>query len=105
MSDQCPACGQYMQILPSQRPAGVARRIAICLRTWPIGTVFTKTDLRNVLGGNRDENLGRRMRDLRKLGWVIDTYREDKTLRPTQHRLKAYGDVPGKPEITEGETE
>jgi hypothetical protein len=94
MNDYCPTCGQTTEI-PSKRRIGVARRIALYLRTQPIGTVFTKEDLRQALGGNRDENLGRRMRDLRTLGWVIDTYREEPALRPTQHRLKAYSAVPG----------
>jgi hypothetical protein len=76
------------------RQPGTVHRLAVYLHTQPIGTIFTKADLRRALGGNQDENLGRRMRDLRKFGWQIDTYREDSALQPTQHRLRAYGSVP-----------
>lgn len=59
----------------------------------PLGHMFTKQQLRNGTG-IQDENLGRRMRELRECGWVINTYREDSALHPNEHQLITKGEIP-----------
>ena len=53
------------------------------------GNVFTKADLRDAIPGV--EQVDRRMRDLRPLGWVIKTYRE----MPALHANELYLDKIG----------
>lgn len=59
------------------------------------GGAFTKQQMRTALSTpqkeEQDEQLDRRMRDLRPEGWVITTYREDRTLNPNQLRLVTEG--------------
>jgi hypothetical protein len=55
-----------------------------------IGGIFTKEELRNAFPGVAQ--IDRRVRDLRKCGWVIDTRREDRTLSPPEMRLVKIGD-------------
>jgi hypothetical protein len=51
--------------------------------------VFTKAQLRAAFPNV--EQVDRRMRDLRDEGWVLVTYREDRSLAPDELRLKAEG--------------
>lgn len=57
--------------------------------------VFTKQQMRMALSSaakqEQDEQLDRRMRDLRAEGWIIATYREDRSLNPRELRLVAEG--------------
>jgi hypothetical protein len=41
-----------------------------------------------------ETNITRRGRELRKLGWVIDTYREDPGLAVNEQRLVTVGTMP-----------
>jgi hypothetical protein len=53
-----------------------------------IGQVFTKRQVRMLCpNGQMDEQWQRRFRELRQMGFIIDTYREDSTLHPNEHRL------------------
>lgn len=74
-------------------PIGTRSRVALWL-TSEVGAdgVFTKAQLRDAFPNV--EQIDRRMRDLRTEGWVIATYREDRTLEPDELRLvKRGGDV------------
>lgn len=53
------------------------------------GGVFTKQDLRTAFPGV--EQVDRRMRDLRKWGWIIDENRQDVSLRLKELRLVKIG--------------
>ncbi|WNG88499.1 hypothetical protein C6A87_004455 [Mycobacterium sp. ITM-2016-00317] len=53
------------------------------------GGVFTKSDLRAAFPSV--EQIDRRMRDLRAEGWIIATYREDRSLDPDELRLRTIG--------------
>lgn len=53
------------------------------------GSVFTKADMRDAIPGV--EQIDRRMRELRSLGWVIKTYRE----MPSLHSNELYLDNVG----------
>lgn len=53
------------------------------------GGVFTSQELRKVVPGR--EEADRRVRDLRKYGWVIDHYRTGSDLKPDQRRLVKIG--------------
>lgn len=78
--------------------ASTRHRIAAYLDTLTLGVVFTKADLRAAVGGDGEEQFGRRMRDLREYGWVINTYREEEELNPREHRLMRYGTIPPRPD-------
>lgn len=68
--------------------------IAAYLNRQELPFLFTKPALRRAIGST-DENLGRRMRELRELGWVIETYRErPDCLAPAEHLLVMKGTVP-----------
>lgn len=54
------------------------------------GNVFTKNDMRDALPGI--EQIDRRMRDLRPLGWVIRTYKDMRTLAASELYLEKVGD-------------
>jgi hypothetical protein len=54
------------------------------------GSVFTKNQLREALPGI--EQIDRRMRDLRPLGWIIRTYKDMATLAPNELFLERIGD-------------
>jgi hypothetical protein len=54
-----------------------------------VGESFTKAELRDAFPGV--EQVDRRMRDLRAEGWVIATYREDRSLASDELRLVALG--------------
>ena len=71
-------------------PIGTRSRVALWL-TAEVGAdgVFTKAQLRDAFP--HVEQIDRRMRDLRKEGWVISTYREDRTLEPDELRLVQRG--------------
>lgn len=53
------------------------------------GHVFTTTELREAIPGVAQ--IDRRMRDLRKLGWVIKTYREMPALKSHELYLDEAG--------------
>ena len=71
-------------------PIGTRSRVALWL-TAEVGSdgVFTKAQLRDAFP--HVEQIDRRMRDLRKEGWVITTYREDRTLEADELRLVKRG--------------
>jgi len=54
------------------------------------GNVFTKNDMREALPGI--EQIDRRMRDLRPLGWVIRTYKDMRSLAASDLFLEKVGD-------------
>jgi 5-methylcytosine-specific restriction endonuclease McrA len=70
--------------------AGSKIRVALWLVA-EIGTggTFTKADLRAAFPAV--EQVDRRMRDLRAEGWVISTYREDRSLAADELRLVTVG--------------
>jgi hypothetical protein len=53
------------------------------------GNLFSKQQLREIFPGV--EQIDRRMRDLRRFGWIIDDYRQDYTLQANQLRLVTIG--------------
>ncbi|WP_179854959.1 hypothetical protein [Paractinoplanes atraurantiacus] len=72
------------------------KRIALWLHTEVRqGGVFTKQQMRTALSTadkeEQDEQLDRRMRDLRDEGWVISTNREDRSLALKELRLVQEG--------------
>lgn len=70
--------------------AGTRVRAALWLRTEVgVGGTFTKAQLRNAFPNV--EQVDRRMRDLRAEGWVIATYREDRSLATDELRLVEEG--------------
>jgi hypothetical protein len=70
--------------------AGTRIRAALWLHTEVgVGGTFTKAQLRNAFPNV--EQIDRRMRDLRAEGWVIATYREDRSLAPDELRLVDEG--------------
>lgn len=69
---------------------GGKRRVALWLAAEVgEGGAFTKASVRQAFPGV--EQIDRRMRDLRTEGWVIATYREDRSLAPDELRLVAIG--------------
>jgi len=60
------------------------------------GNVFTKNQLRAALPGI--EQIDRRMRDLRPLGWAIRTYKDMAILAPNELYLEKIGDRVWEPE-------
>lgn len=70
--------------------AGARIRVALWLRS-EVGTggSFTKAQLRAAFP--KIEQVDRRMRDLRRDGWVIATYREDRSLASDELRLVGMG--------------
>lgn len=70
--------------------AGTRTRVALWLVSEAgLGGSFTKTELRQAFPAV--EQVDRRMRDLRTEGWVIATYREDRSLAPEELRLVTIG--------------
>src|SRR4051794_11504302 len=70
---------------------GAAKRVGHYLATEVgEGETFHKQDLRQIVQGT--EQVDRRMRDLRKVGWVIRTYRDKGALRPNELYLETIGD-------------
>src|SRR3954452_13389047 len=59
------------------------------------GGTFKKAQLREAFPGV--EQIDRRMRDLRAEGWVLATYREDRSLEPDELRLVQVGGRVGEP--------
>jgi len=53
------------------------------------GNVFTTGEMRNAIPGVAQ--VDRRMRDLRKQGWVIETYRENGQLKSHERLLQKVG--------------
>lgn len=54
------------------------------------GTTFTMEQVREAIPGV--SQIDRRMRELRQLDWVIDTYRTDPTLQPSELRVTTIGE-------------
>jgi hypothetical protein len=78
--------------LPDWRTSGSGTRIRAAL--WLVdavgeGNSFKKADLRDAFPGV--EQIDRRLRDLRDDGWVIATYREDRSLDPDELRFVSRG--------------
>ena len=70
---------------------GAAKRVAIYLADEVgEGGTFHKQDLRAVIPDT--EQVDRRMRDLRKCGWVIRTYKDKASLKPNELFLEKIGD-------------
>lgn len=70
--------------------AGTRVRVALWLASEiGAGGAFTKAQLREAFPGV--EQVDRRMRDLRAEGWVITTYREDRSLAADELRLVRLG--------------
>jgi hypothetical protein len=70
--------------------AGTRVRAALWLHTEiGVGGTFTKAQLRSAFPNV--EQVDRRMRDLRPEGWIIATYREDRSLAPDELRLVEEG--------------
>jgi 5-methylcytosine-specific restriction endonuclease McrA len=71
--------------------AGAAKRVGHYLAT-EIGEnkTFNKQDLRKVVPDT--EQVDRRMRDLRKVGWIIRTYKDKASLKPNELFLEKIGD-------------
>lgn len=70
--------------------AGARVRVALwLLAEVGAGGTFTKSQLRHAFPAV--EQVDRRMRDLRAEGWVITTYREDRSLSPDELRLVQVG--------------
>jgi len=55
-----------------------------------VGNVFRMSQIREAVPGR--EQVGRRIRELRKFGWVIKTYRDLSSLGPDELLLEAVGD-------------
>src|SRR3954468_17866908 len=78
--------------VPDWRTSGAGSKIRVAL--WLVAAVgtggtFTKADLRAAFPAV--EQVDRRMRDLRADGWVIATYREDRSLASDELRLVRVG--------------
>jgi hypothetical protein len=56
-----------------------------------VGGIFTKEELRAAFPGVTQ--IDRRVRDLRKCGWVIDTRREDRSLSRAEMRVVKIGNT------------
>jgi hypothetical protein len=86
--------------VPKEKRLGDERRIAAWLAfNVRVSATFTMRDLREALGTedtpNNAEHLNRRLRALRKDGWVIDANKDDRTLPIGAYRLKVLGWHPG----------
>lgn len=55
-----------------------------------VGEIFTLTEIRKDYLATA-ENLSRRLRELRELGWAFAAYRSDPTLEANQYRLLSKG--------------
>ena len=78
--------------VPDWRTSRAGSKVRVAL--WLIaevgtGGTFTKADLRAAFPAV--EQVDRRMRDLRAEGWVIATYREDRSLAADELRLVTVG--------------
>jgi 5-methylcytosine-specific restriction endonuclease McrA len=85
-------------ISPDWRNAKLSgiKRVALWLHSEvKPGGVFTKQQMRAALSTpekeEQDEQLDRRMRDLRDEGWIIATYREDRSLNSRELSLRVEG--------------
>src|SRR4051794_16149607 len=71
--------------------AGAAKRVGHYLATVVgEGNKFEKQQLREIVPGT--EQVDRRMRDLRKVGWVIRNYKDKASLKPNELFLETIGD-------------
>ena len=81
--------------MTQQKPDAVLRIVARYLMERGPGYVYTTAELRRhvlAVTGKDFVQLDRRVRDLRDYRWVIHGNREDRTLKPAQHRLVRVGD-------------
>lgn len=73
------------------REVSTTKQVALHLATRVTeGGVFTMESIRAAIPGV--SQVDRRMRDLRPLGWTIDTYKTDPTLAPDELRVTKIGD-------------
>jgi hypothetical protein len=78
-----------------RKPDAVMRVIARKIEEWGVGRVFTIAELRRFVfdaTGVDFIQLDRRLRDLRSYRWVIDSYRNDKSLKPNEYKIIKIGD-------------
>jgi hypothetical protein len=78
--------------LPDWKTSRAGARVRVALWLYQVvgeGGAFTKAQLREAFPNV--EQIDRRMRDLRPEGWVIATYREDRSLSPDELRLVETG--------------
>lgn len=83
-----------------QQGPGVMRRAAKHFIGRGEGCVFSIEEMEMVIFGETGKKrveIDRRIRELRKFGWVIDNYRTDKTLHSSEHRITRIGDDPNDP--------
>lgn len=70
---------------------GASKRVAHYLANEVgVGNIFEKSTLRNIIP--ETEQVDRRMRDLRKVGWLIRNYKDKATLKPNELYLEKIGD-------------
>jgi hypothetical protein len=77
------------------KPDAVMRVVAKWLEEKGPGYIFTMAELRRYVfdaTGVDFIQLDRRLRDLRRYRWVINSNRDDKTLKPNQYQLVKIGD-------------
>lgn len=83
-------------MVKSQKFGGEKRIAAYLKFNVPLGATFTMRDLRTAIapakGRAEDaEQLNRRLRNLRPDGWVITSYKDDRSLPANTYRLDAAG--------------
>lgn len=74
---------------PSTRPPSSLQRVATYVASVGIGGTFTKQDL--IAAVPAVSQADRRMRDLRPMGWTIDNYKVNPSLRPDEYLVRAIG--------------
>lgn len=80
----------------SHRAVGGSARLSAWLTfNKEVGEVFTMRELRAAVGddgvANDQEHLNRRLRELRKMGWVIPSHQERGDLHPGEYLLEVKG--------------
>lgn len=59
-----------------------------------IGDIFSLDEIRHFISNGSTENLGRRLRELREIGWSFDSYKNKKSLSKSEYVLNKKGDHP-----------
>lgn len=72
----------------------IKKLIAIYLSSQELPFRYTAADLAWALAVDPGVEYKRRHRELRELGWVILTYREDPSLAKREYLLTATGEMP-----------
>jgi hypothetical protein len=77
------------------KPPGAMRKIAAYLNAnKKVGDVFSGSEIRRDIPGAKlesDENLSRRLRELREIGWGFESYKTDSTQRVDTYILNKIG--------------